>query len=52
MELDPKYADCIVRRFQEYTGRVAVLEGTDRTFAEIAAERKAMRSAENHDQEQ
>lgn len=51
MEIDAKYADCIVRRFQEYTGRVAVLEGTDRTFEEIAAERKAAIGAENLDQE-
>jgi DNA modification methylase len=50
MEIDPKYSDCIVRRFQEYTGRVAVLEGTDRTFEEIATERKVAFSAE-HDQE-
>jgi hypothetical protein len=39
MELDPKYADCIVRRFQEYTGKQAVLEGDGRTFHEIAQER-------------
>src|SRR6266852_4194544 len=29
MEIDPKYADCIVRRYQEYTGKQAVLEGGD-----------------------
>ena len=28
MEIDPKYADVIVRRWQEYTGKLAVLEGT------------------------
>jgi DNA modification methylase len=39
MELDPKYADCIVRRFQEYTGKLAVIEGDGRTFNEIASER-------------
>jgi DNA modification methylase len=38
MELDPKYADCIVRRYQEYTGKQAVLEGGG-TFDEIALER-------------
>jgi DNA modification methylase len=26
MEIDPKYADCIVRRYQEYTGKKAVLK--------------------------
>ena len=39
MEIDPKYADCIVRRWQEYTGKEAVLEGEERTFTEISAER-------------
>jgi DNA modification methylase len=38
MEIDPKYADCIVRRFQEYTGQQAVLEGGG-TFDEVALER-------------
>jgi DNA modification methylase len=38
MELDPKYADCIVRRYQEYTGKQAVLEGGG-SFDEVAPER-------------
>jgi len=38
MEIDPKYADCIVRRFQEYTGQQAVLEGGG-SFDEVALER-------------
>ena len=38
MEIDPKYADCIVRRFQEYTGQLAVLE-CGGTFDEVALER-------------
>ena len=40
MELDPKYADCIVRRYQEYTGKQATLDGDGRTFEEIAQERQ------------
>jgi DNA modification methylase len=40
MEIDPKYADCIVQRYQEYTGKEAVLEGEGRTFQEIARERR------------
>jgi DNA modification methylase len=40
MEIDPKYADCIVRRYQEYTGKQVVLEGDGRTFEEIASERQ------------
>jgi DNA modification methylase len=40
MEIDPKYADCTCRRFQEYTGKPAVLEGDGRTFDEIAQDRR------------
>jgi DNA modification methylase len=39
MEIDPKYADCIVRRYEEFTGKKAVLDGDGRTFDEIALER-------------
>jgi DNA modification methylase len=40
MELDPRYADVIVRRWQEYTGEQAILDGDGRSFEEIAAERR------------
>jgi len=39
MEIDPKYADVIVRRYQEYTGKPAVLDLDGRTFDEVAHER-------------
>jgi len=39
MEIDPKYADVIVQRWQEFTGRQAVLEGDGRSFTEIKRER-------------
>lgn len=39
MELAENYCDVIVRRWQEFTGQQAVLEGDGRTFAEIEAER-------------
>jgi DNA modification methylase len=39
MEIDPKYADCIVRRFQEYSGKSAVLDGDGRAFEIVAQER-------------
>jgi hypothetical protein len=39
MEIDPRYADCIVRRWQEYTGNEATLEGDGRTFAAMAQDR-------------
>jgi DNA modification methylase len=40
MEIDPKYADCIIQRYREYTGKEAVLEGDGRAFDEIARERR------------
>jgi DNA modification methylase len=39
MELSPVYCDRIVLRWQEFTGRTAVLAGTSKTFAEVKAER-------------
>ena len=38
VELDPKYCDVIVRRWQDYTGGKAVLEGGG-TFDDVAPER-------------
>jgi DNA modification methylase len=40
MELDPKYADVVVERWQSLTGKQATLDGDGRTFEEIAEERK------------
>jgi DNA modification methylase len=40
LEIDPAYCDVIVKRWQEFTGKAATLEGDGRTFAEVAAERK------------
>ena len=39
VELSPAYIDVAVRRWQDFTGEAATLEGDGRTFAEIAAER-------------
>jgi len=39
MEIDPKYADCIIRRWQEYIGKQAVLHEDRRTFEEVSRER-------------
>jgi DNA modification methylase len=36
MELDPKYADVIVKRWQDFTGKHAIHEADGRTFNEIA----------------
>jgi DNA modification methylase len=38
LELDPRYVDTIIRRWQAYTRESAVLSGTERTFDDIAAE--------------
>ena len=37
MELDPRYCDVIIKRWQDFTGKAAILEGDGRTFDEIAA---------------
>jgi DNA modification methylase len=45
LEIDPCYADVIVRRWQEATGEAAVLDGEDRTFDDIAATRGVQAAA-------
>jgi len=40
IEIDPAYADVIVRRWEEFTGQKAVLEGDGRGFEEVADERR------------
>jgi DNA modification methylase len=37
MELDPKYVDTIIRRWQKHTGKQAILETTGKTFNEVAS---------------
>ncbi len=39
LELDPAYVDVAVRRYEAYTGKLAILDHTGQTFAEVAAER-------------
>jgi len=39
MELDPKYIDVIIKRWQDFTGKQATLENTDKTFKDIETER-------------
>ena len=36
MELDPKYCDVIVKRWQDFTGKQAVLEESGKTYNELA----------------
>lgn len=39
IELDPRFVDVIILRWQRLSGKAAVLEGTDRTFESVTAER-------------
>jgi DNA modification methylase len=39
LEVDPKYVDVVVQRWQGLSGKQATLDGDGRTFEEIAAER-------------
>lgn len=39
MELDPKYVDVIVNRWQKHTGKEAVLESTGETYNELKGEK-------------
>ena len=41
IELDPKYVDVAVRRWERYTGKTAVLDGTGQTFEDVEAARTA-----------
>ena len=35
MELDPRYCDVIVKRWQEFTGKQAIHADTGKPFAEV-----------------
>jgi DNA modification methylase len=39
LELDPKYADVVVERWQGLSGKQATLDETGRTFEDVGAER-------------
>ena len=39
VEIDPRYVDLVMRRYQEVTGTAAVLEGTGEAFADLARRR-------------
>ena len=40
LDIDPKYIDVIVLRWQQQSGKKATLDGDGRTFEEIAEERQ------------
>lgn len=39
LELDPRYVDVALKRWQEFTGEEAILDDDGRTFAETASAR-------------
>jgi DNA modification methylase len=41
VELDPLYIDVTIRRFEEITGRCAILDETGETFAALTERREA-----------
>jgi DNA modification methylase len=45
VELDPKYVDVAVRRWQSFAGAEATLEKTGETFAEVTAARHSATTA-------
>ena len=46
MEIDPCYVDVAIMRWQDLTGKKAILDGDGRTFDEVAEERKQTQEVE------
>lgn len=49
MELDEKYCDVIVKRWQDFTGKQAILEATGQTFDDIVKDKSLAIETENAD---
>jgi DNA modification methylase len=49
IELDPKYVDVIIRRWQAQTGKDAILEGTGQSFNNLNSLREAAISGSSND---
>jgi DNA modification methylase len=45
MEFDPKFCDVIVKRWQDFTGKTATLEGTGESFNELSDIKNARQAA-------
>ena len=41
MELDPKYVDVIIKRWQDFTGKQATLESNGKTYNELLNDNQA-----------
>jgi DNA modification methylase len=48
IELDPRYVDVAVRRWEKFTGRDAVLEATGQTFADVETSRRDTTALQHH----
>jgi DNA modification methylase len=48
LEIDPAYVDVAIRRWQQYTGKSAILAGTGRSFEESEEERRQLGSPLNN----
>jgi len=40
VEIEPRFVDVIVTRWQNFTGRAAILAGCNKTFEEVKVERR------------
>ncbi len=49
IELDPIYVDVAIRRWQQLTGKTAILQATGQSFAEVEAERTPAQTEAVHD---
>jgi DNA modification methylase len=47
MEIEPRYCDVIIRRWEEFTGQEAILEASGATFTKTSTERKECESRPN-----
>lgn len=45
IEIEPKYVDVAIRRWEKLTGKAAILEATGETFAEVSAARQRTETA-------
>jgi DNA modification methylase len=45
IELDPAYVDVAIQRWQAFTGNDAILDGSPKTFADVAADRRVESTA-------
>ena len=42
IELDEKYVDIIIKRWEDFTGKKAIHKDTGKTYEELATERKGV----------